>query len=113
MMFVQKLRALALQLWNDDCGAVLTTEYLMLGSVVALGGVSGLVSVRDSMNSEMKEYGSAIRTFRQDYAAPGYRTGNAYKGGSGASNPASAGQFGGGSYLGGSTYGDGGCDVTN
>jgi Flp pilus assembly pilin Flp len=53
--------------WADECGSVLAMEYLMLGSIVAVGGVTGLVSMRDSMNNEMKEFGSSVREVRQAY----------------------------------------------
>ena len=53
--------------WADECGAVIATEYLMLGSIVAVGGATGLVSMRDSMNNEMKEFGTSVREVRQAY----------------------------------------------
>ncbi len=84
-------------LWNDDGGAVLASEYMALGSVVVLGGVAGLSSLRDSVNDEMKEFGGAIRSMRQSYSAPGFRNGVANTAGSafrdrarGAARPAPA-----------------------
>lgn len=53
--------------WADECGAVVAMEYLMLGSIVAVGGVTGLVSMRDSMNNEMVEFGNSVREVRQAY----------------------------------------------
>lgn len=53
--------------WADECGAVVATEYLMLGSIVAAGSVTGLVSMRDAMNSEYQEFGNSIREIRQTY----------------------------------------------
>jgi len=58
------------KLWADDCGAVIATEYLMLGTVVGLGGATGLASMRDAMNDEYKEYGTTIRDVRQQYSVP-------------------------------------------
>jgi hypothetical protein len=58
-------------LWQDDCGAVLTAEYLTLGSVVVLGGVSGLAAMSDSVNGEMREFGNSVRQMRQTYSARG------------------------------------------
>lgn len=74
------------RLWNDDSGAVLASEYLTLGSVVVLGGVAGLTSLRDSVNGEMKEFGGAIRSMRQTYAVPGVKSGIAAKPGSAAAD---------------------------
>jgi hypothetical protein len=81
-------------LWNDDGGAVLASEYLTLGSVVVLGGVTGLTSLRDSVNDEMREFGGAIRSVRQSYSVAGQRSGVAST--SGASHRA-GGSGGGGS----------------
>lgn len=64
------VRQLLTKLWTDDCGAVIATEYLMLGTVVGLGGVTGLASMRDAMNGEYKEFGNTIRDVRHDYKVP-------------------------------------------
>lgn len=53
--------------WNDECGAVLSTEYLMLGTVVAVGGASGMAAMRDSVSDEFREYGQSVREVRQAY----------------------------------------------
>ena len=72
------------KLWNDDSGAILTAEYLTLGSVVVLGGVGGLAAMRDSVNSEMSEFGNSIKAVRQQYSAPGFSGGGASTAGSAA-----------------------------
>lgn len=48
-------------LWADETGAVLATEYLTLGSIVALGSAAGLTAVKDSMVEEYKDFGNSIR----------------------------------------------------
>jgi Flp pilus assembly pilin Flp len=53
------------KLWADECGAVIATEYLMLGSIVAVGGTTGLVAMRDAMTSEYQEFGTSVREVRQ------------------------------------------------
>jgi hypothetical protein len=53
-----------------DCGAVLTLEYLTLGSVVAMGSAAGLASMKDAMVDECKEFGHAVREVNQNYRAP-------------------------------------------
>ena len=53
------------RLWADDCGAVLTTEYLTLGSIVALGSASGLTTIKDSINDECKDFGQAVHEVNQ------------------------------------------------
>lgn len=76
-MFLQLLN----NFWDDDCGAVIATEYLMLGTVVGLGGVTGLASMRDAMNQEYKEFGTTIGHVRQDYGLPGSSGSAATQGG--------------------------------
>jgi Flp pilus assembly pilin Flp len=65
-MFLNTLRSLANRLWQDDNGAV-TLEYLLLGTLVAAGSVAGLSAMTESVNNEMKEFGSSVRQIRQAY----------------------------------------------
>jgi Flp pilus assembly pilin Flp len=58
-------------LWADECGAVIATEYLMLGSIVAVGGTTGLVAMRDAMTSEYQEFGNSVREVRQAHTPAG------------------------------------------
>ncbi len=61
------MRELLRKLWNDDQGALLTSEYLMLGGVVVLGSAGGLAAMRDATVEEMKEMGHSVRAVRQYY----------------------------------------------
>lgn len=61
------IRQLMARLWNDEAGSVIATEYLMLGTVVALGSAGGMATVRDSINEEYAEMGNAVRETRQAY----------------------------------------------
>src|SRR5262245_55813003 len=77
------LRNLFVRLWNDGSGAVIATEYLMLGSIVALGGAAGMAEMRDSMIDQYRELGQSIRETRQSYSVPAHRGGSARTGGGG------------------------------
>lgn len=55
------------QLWSDETGAVLSTEYIMLGSILAAGGSTGMVALRDSMVEECKDFGANLRELRQSH----------------------------------------------
>jgi hypothetical protein len=73
---VSAMRSLLTRLWSDDTGSVIATEYLMLGSIVSLGGIGGLVAMRDSMNDGYREFGESVREIRpalQLSGAPGTR----------------------------------------
>ncbi len=82
----RSMRELAMGFWADDAGSVIATEYLALGTIVALGSVAGLQAVRDGMNAEMQEYGSSVRNLRQQYHAPGMKMAGNIKQGSEASD---------------------------
>jgi hypothetical protein len=75
------------RLWADDCGAIISTEYLMLGTVVSLGGAAGLAEMRDSMNAEYKEFGNTIRDVRTHYSVPGASGCAGTRGGTIATDP--------------------------
>jgi Flp pilus assembly pilin Flp len=61
------IKRLLLKLWHDEDGAIVATEYLMLGSIVAAGGVGGMVAMRDAMIDEFREFGQTTREIRQAY----------------------------------------------
>ena len=84
---LQVITNLASRFWSDDDGSVLATEYLALGTVVALGSVAGLDAVRESGVEEMKEYGRSLRSIRQQYQVPAGRSGLAAKEGSAVTAP--------------------------
>ena len=82
-MFSTLLRAL----WSDESGAVLSTEYIMLGSIVAAGGSTGMVALRDSMTDECKDFGASIGELRRSHMPPVKKTGQQQQ------HPADAGQL--------------------
>jgi hypothetical protein len=55
------------QLWQDDCGGIITAEYLLLGSVLTVGTVSGMTAMRDATVEEMRESGNTVRAVREHY----------------------------------------------
>ena len=65
-----QFRNLLAKLWKDEDGAVIATEYLMLGSIVAAGSATGLASMRDAMVSEYQEFGQSVRDVRRAYTPP-------------------------------------------
>jgi hypothetical protein len=56
-----------MNLWADDCGAVLTLEYLALGGLAAARCAAGLDSMRDSVVDECEEFGHYVRETNQSY----------------------------------------------
>jgi hypothetical protein len=76
------LRNLFAELWGDEAGSVIAAEYLLLGSIVGIGGTTGLVAMRDAMTGEYKEFGDSVRSIRQEYSYRGLHSPNASVGGS-------------------------------
>lgn len=70
------------RLWADDAGAVIASEYLLLGVVVVLGGSAGLVAIRDQSVASMEDYGRSVRSIGQAYTVPAVRNGVAAREGS-------------------------------
>jgi hypothetical protein len=66
-----------IRLWNDETGAIIAAEYLMLGSIVAMGAAGGMVAMRDSIVDEYKEFGQGVREMRQSYSVPALHGGAA------------------------------------
>ena len=61
------LRSLFVRLWNDQSGAILSAEYLMLSTIVVAGGAAGMAQMRDTMNGEFREVSEGARDLRRSY----------------------------------------------
>lgn len=87
-MFLHSMLANLNAVWEEDTGAV-TLEYLLLGALVAAGGVTGMSAMSDAINTEMRDFGQSVRQLRQAYtpsmagtpngAVPGLRNMTAYQ----------------------------------
>lgn len=47
-------------LWRDERGGMLSTEYILLGTLLTLGLIVGIAAARDSILSELEDYAAAI-----------------------------------------------------
>ncbi len=59
------------QMWQDDAGAVLSTEYLFLTTILIIGLIVGLTNLRAAINAELTELGNAILALSQGYSING------------------------------------------
>jgi Flp pilus assembly pilin Flp len=57
-----KVRAgqVAMKLWQDDTGAIISTEYVLIGGVLVSGIIPGLVTARNSINQAYTNMGNTI-----------------------------------------------------
>lgn len=56
--------------WKDDGGAIMSTELVILVTVVGLGIVAGATQLRNSVNNELNDVSSALRGINQSYYVP-------------------------------------------
>src|SRR3954467_15072841 len=61
----------AKRLWADDRGALIASEFLFVATILVIGIIVGLASVRDAVNSELTELANAILALSQGYSIAG------------------------------------------
>ena len=61
------------QLWRDERGAVISVELVLVATVVVIGVVTGLVSLRDAIVTELGDVAAAIALLDQSYVISGVR----------------------------------------
>jgi Flp pilus assembly pilin Flp len=67
------MRNLFAKLWADDAGVV-TIEYLVLGTFLALALIVGVATLARGINVELNELTQAILSFNQSFAVSGTST---------------------------------------
>jgi len=69
------------RLWNEDCGAIVSAEIMLIGTILVLGVIVGLKSVRDSVVTELADVAQAIANVNQSYSYSGVTGHDASSGG--------------------------------
>jgi hypothetical protein len=59
------------RVWKDEAGFVISAELVLVGSLVVIGLVVGLTSLRNQVVQELADVGQAIGSVNQSYAYPG------------------------------------------
>ncbi len=57
-------------LWRDEAGAALTTELMLLATLLVIGLIVGVKSYRDSAVTEWADFSQAIANLDQSYNIP-------------------------------------------
>src|SRR6516164_6591593 len=65
------MKHLLKKLWNDDCGALISMEFLFVATILVLGIIVGLANVRSAVNIELSELANAILALSQGYTISG------------------------------------------
>ena len=59
------------KLWSDDAGAIIAAEYLFIATILVIGIIVGLASVRDAVNTALAELANAYLALSQGYILSG------------------------------------------
>ncbi len=59
------------QLWKDQAGAVLSAELILVATILVLGMIVGLTTVRDQVVQELGDVAIAIASMNQSYSFSG------------------------------------------
>ena len=70
------------ELWQDECGLVLSAEVVTIGTLGVLGAVVGLNAASTAVDQELKEFSGAIRSLDQSYGFVGHQSCRAWTAGS-------------------------------
>ena len=57
--------------WNEEVGAVVSAEIMLAATILVLGAIVGLTSVRDSIPTELADVGQAFANINQSYCYSG------------------------------------------
>ncbi|MDZ4683856.1 MAG: hypothetical protein SH850_02130 [Planctomycetaceae bacterium] len=61
------------QLWNDDSGAILSAELVIILTVVVLGLITGLTCLQQAIVGELQDVSAAFTGLNQSYFTSGFR----------------------------------------
>lgn len=60
---------------QDENGVILSTELVVIGSMLVIGLITGLTCLQKSLNGELQDVANAIGSLDQSYSFPGFRKG--------------------------------------
>ncbi len=59
------------RLWTEQTGAIVSAEVMLVATILVLGVIVGLKSVRDSVATELADVGQAFSNINQSYSYSG------------------------------------------
>jgi Flp pilus assembly pilin Flp len=59
------------KLWNDEVGAIVSAEIVLVLTILVIGMITGLTSLRDGVIEELADVGQAIGNLNQSYVISG------------------------------------------
>jgi len=59
------------KLWNDEVGFIVSAELVLVATILVIGMITGLASVRDAVITELADVGGAISVVNQSFTFGG------------------------------------------
>lgn len=75
------MQTLLRRLWNDQSGAIVSAEIVLIASILILGVIVGLKSLRDSVVTELADVAQAFANLNQSFSFSGVSGHHAFTGG--------------------------------
>jgi hypothetical protein len=70
-----------LRLWNEETGAILSAEVMLVASILVVGVIAGLASLRDSIVTELADVAQAVANVNQSFSFSGVSGHHTFSGG--------------------------------
>lgn len=61
------------RLWSDESGAIVSLEIVLAGTILGIGVITGLTSLRDAAITELADLGGAVAWLDQSYTLHGVK----------------------------------------
>jgi len=65
------MKSSLMRLWNEETGAIVSAEIMLVGTILVIGVIVGLKSVRDSVVTELADVAQAVANVNQSYCFSG------------------------------------------
>lgn len=75
------MKILFARFWNEEHGAILSAEVMLVASVLVIGVIAGLSSLRDSVVTELADLSQALANLNQSYSYSGVSGHHTFSGG--------------------------------
>jgi hypothetical protein len=59
------------KLWNDEAGFIVSAELVLVATILVIGMIVGLASLRDAVVTELADVGHAVANINQSYSYNG------------------------------------------
>jgi hypothetical protein len=71
----QRTPRLFLRLWHDDCAALLSTEWILIATIMVIGLIPALVALREGTIDELVDIAHSLTGLDQSYSFCGHTIG--------------------------------------